>query len=290
MKVRKATPFATSVALHLVLGGAFFQWYMLGYPIPDFMSKQGAPPAERIKYVTLSHGGSATGTTRTTGSGKASKPTIEKQLVAPVVAAATIAPPEPAKPEAGGDNGKDAGSGTGANGAMEGMRPMLSDARIYTIPRGLSGPEERTHKELLDSAFKDHFARYRDSALAIAAVHANDRQPGDWTIKGKDGQKWGIDPQFIRLGKFSIPTVLLALLPLNVQGNGPQIYEQRRIAAMTDDIKYQAVHSQNAEDFSSAVKRIRERKDRERSEQLKRRRDVPPDVLPLPGTFPVATP
>lgn len=290
MKFRKTTPFATSVVLHLLIGGAFFQWYVLGYPMPEFLSKQGASIPERVKFVRLAGVGSATSTARTAGAGKASKPTPDKQLVAPIEAPRTIAPPAPAKPDAGGDNGVEAGAGTGAGGAMEGMRPMLGDARVYTIPRGLSGAEPKGHKELFDSAFKDHFARYRDSTLALAAVRATERQPGDWTLKDGSGRKWGIDPQFIRLGKFSIPTVLLALLPMNVQGNGPQIYENRRIAAMTEDIKFQAVHAQNAEDFNSAVKRIRERKDRERSDQLKRRREVTPDVLPLPTTFPVATP
>lgn len=289
MKFRKATPLATSVALHLLIGGAFLQWYMLGYPMPEFLHK-AEPIPERVKYVTLTHGGSATGTARTPGTGKASKPTPEQQLVAPIDAPSTIAPPAAVKPEAGGDNGRDAGSGTGANGAIEGMRPLLADGRLYTIPRGLSGPEPKGHKELLDSAFKDQFARYRDSTMAFAAVRANGQRPGDWTVKDKDGNTWGIDPQFIRLGKFSIPTMLLALLPLNVQGNGPQIYENRRIAAMTEDIKFQAVHAQNAEDFTSAVQRIRERKDRERSDQLKRRREITPDVVPVPATFPVATP
>ena len=65
-------------------------------------------------------------------------------------------------------------------------------------------------------------------------VDANTYSPnkferGDWTV-GKDGQKYGIDQQYIRLGRFQIPTALLALLPINQHAGEP---DQRWIATAT---------------------------------------------------------
>ena len=73
------------------------------------------------------------------------------------------------------------------------------------------------------------------------------------------------DKQFIRLGKFSIPTPLLALLPFNrVQANPIAAEEGRKQLAMRMDIMEHAQAAMNEEEFRRAVKAIRERKEREK--------------------------
>jgi len=98
-------------------------------------------------------------------------------------------------------------------------------------------------------------------------VSANTYSPnkferGDWTVE-KNGKKYGIDQQYIRLGKFSIPTALLALLPFNAQTNPTVADRNRQQMAMRMDIMEHAQMSLNEEEFRRAVKAIRERKERE---------------------------
>ena len=54
--------------------------------------------------------------------------------------------------------------------------------------------------------------------------------PGDWTTE-KDGKKYGIDQQRIYIGDVSIPTSILALLPVN-RGRNAQtnVYAAERAA------------------------------------------------------------
>jgi hypothetical protein len=81
----------------------------------------------------------------------------------------------------------------------------------------------------------------------------------------KDGKKYGIDPKWIHLGKFSIPTAILGMLPLNVQAN-PVLAERNKLSnQLHSDIMSQAQRGMNEADFKKAVKSIRERKERERA-------------------------
>jgi hypothetical protein len=101
---------------------------------------------------------------------------------------------------------------------------------------------------------------YNDSI----AVAAGRRKPGDWTFE-RDGKKYGIDPNYIHLGNFSIPTAVLGLLPLNAQAN-PILAERNKASyQLNSDIRSQAQRGMNEADFKKAVKSIRERKEREKA-------------------------
>jgi hypothetical protein len=117
----------------------------------------------------------------------------------------------------------------------------------------------------LDSAVKAGFGIYADSVRMAEANKG--RAPGDWTFKDKNGGKWGWDPSGIRLGKVTIPQAVLALLPLNVQQN-PMYNDpvtRRERAFQGGDIAFHANRAVSDDEFRRAVKRIRERKDRERA-------------------------
>ncbi|MFZ9898568.1 MAG: hypothetical protein ACO3F5_03930 [Gemmatimonadaceae bacterium] len=81
-----------------------------------------------------------------------------------------------------------------------------------------------------------------------------------------------MDPQYIRLGKYSIPTALLALLPLNVPANGLEMERARRLSSMRSEIMEQAERRARDDDFYAAVRALRERKERERREAEAARR------------------
>ena len=118
-------------------------------------------------------------------------------------------------------------------------------------------------KETIDSLIADAIGPYNDSVAAAAEK----RDPTDWTVS-KGGYKWGIDRHAIRLGPVSIPTAVLAMLPLNIQGNPITMERDRSYAAMNRDITWHAQQAINDADFMKAVRSIRERKERERAAAL----------------------
>jgi hypothetical protein len=126
-----------------------------------------------------------------------------------------------------------------------------------------------TGDDKLDSAVAALIFAYRDSVAANAA-QPNKYERGDWTYTTPGGAKFGIDKQFIRLGKVSIPTALLGLLPLNYQTNPTVIERDRRLSAMRVEIIENAQRAMNEEEFRAAVKAIRARKDKERKEAEKK--------------------
>src|SRR6185437_11565989 len=106
---------------------------------------------------------------------------------------------------------QDEGSGplVGGGGPSRGVRPSYSDGRLWTPPAGIV-ETPKTVAQTIDSLIAEGIAPYNDSVAAAARR----RDPTDWTIE-KGGYKWGIDKRAIRLGPVSIPTALLAMLPLN---------------------------------------------------------------------------
>jgi hypothetical protein len=126
-------------------------------------------------------------------------------------------------------------------------------------------PVAKTHGERVDSTVRALVLSYNDSVAKAAALAG--RKPGDWTFE-RDGKKWGIDGNKIYLGKFSIPSAVLAALPLHIQGNPGETIADRLVTTRRGDLLDQAESQYHDIEFKSAVKRIRERKDRERREKL----------------------
>ena len=125
----------------------------------------------------------------------------------------------------------------------------------------------------MDSAVTATIEHFRDSIAALT-YNPSKFERGDWTVE-KNGRRYGIDQQAIRLGKISIPTALLGLLPLNVQGNPIAAQRDREMASLRAEILYQSQRSMNEEEFRRAVKSLRERKERERQQQEKERAPKP---------------
>jgi hypothetical protein len=162
------------------------------------------------------------------------------------------------KPEEEGGSGPLVGTG----GPARGVRPQYTDPRVWTPP-GKIVTAPKTVAQTIDSMIADAIAPYNDSVARAVAQ----KDPTDWTVT-KGGQKWGIDRKAIRLGPVSIPTALLAMLPLNIQGNPQTMEKDRAYAAMHRDITWHAQQAINEADFTKAVRSIRERKERERAAAL----------------------
>lgn len=250
-----------SILAHGVLIAVLAQ-IIFRYPIGQVsgIPKEQMRP-ERIQWVDVSPMTQSSGGSPTTSQGAAPAALQPPREVPKVVAPPP--PPDSSRSQAAGGTGSGEGSSGDGGGFATGIAPRAPDSRIALNPSVIARVPRPT-EEAVDSIVELAVGIVRDSLAILAAQRA----PGDWTRKGKDGQVWGWDPQGnIRLGKFTIPGALLALLPLNSQSRiGP--IEGRSLAYIRRDVLENAQRSINEDEFRAAVKRIRERKERERREGM----------------------
>jgi hypothetical protein len=257
---RPSSPLLFSLAIHVavaaVLANAAFHY--------DFSALRARPPAptvEQITYVAVRPAGGAAGGSGATAPAKAAVP--QRGLVAPARVPTQIVPaPQPVGGTPGGQAG---GTGVGGGiGPATGVVPADPDPRLLTDEHQFY-PVPKTHAQRVDSAVHAIILAYNDSVATAAALSG--RKPGDWTFE-KGGKKWGIDGNKIYLGKFSIPSAVLAALPIRIQGNPGETIADRLVTTRRGDLLDHAQSQYHDIEFKSAVKRIRERKDRERRERL----------------------
>jgi hypothetical protein len=259
---RPSRPFLISVAVHVVL--AIGMAHML--ITPSAMSrlfgraKSREVVAERIGFLRLPTTTGPAVEGKSGGDGRPLTDAPPARIAAPDQVPSSI-PPLPATTEPAAESEGGSGPLVGGGGPTRGIRPTYTGPRVWAAPGDIvSAP--KSAKERLDSAIVSIIAPFNDS-LAVAA---GGRKPSDWTFE-KGGRKYGIDPQFIRLGKVSIPTAVLALLPINQQANPTTSDRNKLQNQLHADIFWQAQRGMNEADFKKAVKSIRERKERERAAQ-----------------------
>jgi hypothetical protein len=224
-------------------------------------SRPPVPVVEKITYVAVAPAGGALGGTTAGAPAKANTP--QRGLVSPVRVPTSVVPaPEPVGGTPGGvDGGRGVGGGAGP---ATGVVPADPDPRLSADAHQFV-PVPKTHGQRVDSAVHAIIFAYNDSVAKAAALAG--RKPGDWTFE-RDGKKWGIDGNKIYLGKFSIPSAVLAALPLHIQGNPGETIADRLVTTRRGDLMEHAESQYQNLEFKDAVKRIRERKDRERREKL----------------------
>jgi hypothetical protein len=253
-----STAFLVSLGVHVVVIIAFARMLILNTDFSQNPKPQLAP-AERVGFVRLVRPGEKPTPGKAGGDGR---PEVSRAIhVTPPTSVPTMIPAPAAavtKPTEEGGTGPLVGGG----GPVRGVRPNYSDGRLWTPPQPIISPP-KTVAQTIDSLIADAIAPYNDSVARVA----QQRDPTDWTIK-KGGYKWGIDRRAIHLGPFSVPTALLAMLPLNIQGNPTTMERDRTYAAMNRDITWHAQQAINDADFMKAVRSIRERKERERAAAL----------------------
>ena len=176
-------------------------------------------------------------------------------VIPPTVVPVTIEPPR----AAGGGDTTDKRI-VGRN-ALPGLSPGHMDPRLLgtTDTKTPDGPLSPP-RNMADSVVHVWVRQYWDS-VAHSQNLAMKRAPS-WTF-GEDGKKFGVDPAWIYFGKFKVPTALLALIPINVQGNPTTFERNRQLASMQREIEYQALRAENSKDFMESVKELRARKEAE---------------------------
>lgn len=255
---RSGVSLAISIAVHGLVITALLQ-IVFRYPLGQLMGlTQRAATPERLRYVALPLRPTESSAGR---AGALQLTRAPAALRAPAVIPAHLpVPPAPA-PRAQAAGGEDPGFGPTNSSLATGIVPRRPDPRI-ALTAGAVIRAPRTVAEDVDSIVDLAIGIYVDS-MAIAEGR---RKPGDWTFEGRDGEKWGWDQVGIRLGKFTIPNALLALLPLNLSSPQSPI-ELRAAAAIRRDVLENAQRAISEDEFRAAVKRIRERKDREKRDQ-----------------------
>jgi hypothetical protein len=263
---RPSGSFVVSVAFHTVLAVVLAN-VVLHYDIVFQRPVQAPPPAaESVTYVAVSPpAGAATGTTLTTPA-PATEAAPERRLVAPTRVPTTIAPAAPRPATVGTPGGTEGGTGIGGGvGEATGIVPGPVDPRLAGGGKFFY-PAYKTPAERADSAVKATIGAFNDSVALAMAADAQRRQPGDWTFD-RNGKKYGIDQSKIYLGKFWIPSAVLAALPIRAQANPGERAVNRLSSTYRGEILQHAQAQFHDDEFKSAVKRIRERKDRERREK-----------------------
>jgi hypothetical protein len=233
------------------------------YPLSAlFNADRDSLPTERIQYVRVAPAAAS----QPVGNGSNTKANPKKtvkpaQLLPPSTIPTGIPPLPPPTASPGAISGTPGGTGGAPVGFATGVDPALPDPRIELRPNSLRLPLSMAAKN--DSAVKAIYLAYREAEIE-AAEHRG-RSPRDWTMT-HDGQKYGVDSQYIYLGKFKLPSAILAALPLNRGGvEGSRITEARNASWIQNDI-YSHSQGMSEDDFRAAVKRIRERMDREKKD------------------------
>lgn len=270
---------ATNAVAIALIGSITFS-----YPFAAFLHSRNFVETEHVQYVNVQPKASPAGNEVAADKRKPKKvvkPAAPPQLVAPVTTPTTLPPVPPPDANAGSTTGTGTGSGGGGasgTGVATGIEPSLPDPRIELRPNTLRVPISTAERN--DSAVKAIYMAYRDAE--IAAVEGRGKSPKDWTIE-RGGGKFGLDSQYIYLGKFKIPSAILAALPLNMNRggvDGHRIIENRNADWIQNDI-YTHAQGLSEEDFRAAVRRIRERKDREKKEAEDAKDKPQPKATPI---------
>jgi len=279
MKFRRPSgAWITSLAIHVVVAVLFIQAILSRHP--DFLSfgrPMPAPVVERVGFLALpqpkkNHLPPTPG--RSGGDGLAKKPSAVQMPTAPTKIPTTVTPPSKGPPV--NSIGPSSGPLIGGGGQLRGVQPRYEDPRVWVAP-GEIASAPKTDVQRLDSVIKNDIGAFNDSVR----VANSGRKPGDWTFE-KGGQKYGVDSKYIHLGPFSIPTAVLAMLPLNITGNPTTYQRNRTFTANHDEIFQQAQRGINDADFEKAVRSIRERKERERKEAEEIKKKAAQDALSQP--------
>lgn len=266
-------PLLVSIAIHAVVI-ALLASITFRYELVDVLGipRERKAPPERIQYLVMPPPGGGGAVGNGSNASEVPRQGAPAPLRAPTRVPTDLPEPSPSAPSQGAISGKEGGAGGSRAGIATGVEPASPDPRIPLAP-GRIVVAPRTMAERVDSTMREYFRAYNDS-LATVAENAP-RDPRDWTVE-RDGKKWGIDPKYIHLGRWKLPSAVLALLPLQPGGvDGNRVTERRNADWIRRDVLENAQRSLNEDEFKAAIKRIRARKERERKEKESEKNDRP---------------
>lgn len=160
------------------------------------------------------------------------------------------------------------------------LTPRFGSGLVWVEPLPMT-PRElasllsgQSQEQISDSAVVALTQQFLDAIAAARAVDSMAQYRPDWTTT-LGGQPVGLDDRWIYLGPIRLPTMLLALLPLNVMPNPTEAAMARKRDAMREDIATAGRRSANLAEFSRVIKQLREQREAER--EFERNRRIPPE-------------
>lgn len=124
----------------------------------------------------------------------------------------------------------------------------------------------------LDSVITWTLASARDSLDSLAVIQNMGPLVADWTKTDSKGGRWGMDAGGIRLGKVTVPSMLIGYLLGSIpslSGNPIASDRARRLSYAQSDIARFRNSGPGNDQFKMLVQELRERRDREREERRK---------------------
>jgi hypothetical protein len=164
-----------------------------------------------------------------------------------VIDAAPSGPPTVEPPE----NGVLGNTGSLSTRLLPGrIDPRITSATAFP-------PPEKTGAEAVRARISDRLSVWNDSMYAEAEA---ERRATDWTVRDKNGGRWGVAPDGIYLGKVKLPQVAFSPAP----GKRDEVNNRKRDF---NEIEQQVMREESRSSFKERVQAIRQRKERERAEQ-----------------------
>ena len=274
-----------AIAVHVLVIALLVRLVTLGHGLHDWFGLKSSPDTlqERVTYIEPKK-----------SEPKPPEPKPEPKPVAKAVEVPTTSPVatptaptapvevaiDPALIAAGRAGGDSSGVGggkprpLGIDPALVGLAPVNADPRVWA-PGAVGITLPRSDQQMLDSAIGWAIASAADSIDSIARLYDANRQPAEWVKRMKNGEKWGWDKTGLRLGRFTVPNALLALLPAGaqrgMQSNPIEARGARALLLAREDINRFASQAMGEADFRKALKEMRARKDREYEARSKAR-------------------
>lgn len=158
------------------------------------------------------------------------------------------------------------------------LHPHYGDGRLWVRPlaesprqiaKALTG---KSAQQLTDSAVASMVQVYLDAMAREQA--ANPTALPSWTTK-IGGKTVGLDSKWIYLGPIKIPTALLALLPINLNGNMSDYQYNKSLQQMRSDLFEAARRAATYDDFKQSVKDLHDQT--EQAREFRKNRQTAPD-------------
>jgi hypothetical protein len=142
----------------------------------------------------------------------------------------------------------------------ERLRPNMADPRLWGTP-GVPAEAPLDADDAVRARVANRLGAWNDS-MRIAEEAA--ARATDWTVKDKDGGRWGVSPEGIHLGSFTLP------LPIQLATPPGRRDAANNAARNWNEIQAQRSQAEIRESIEERIKAIRERKEAERRDSTRR--------------------
>ncbi|MGI9183296.1 MAG: hypothetical protein ACR2H9_22685 [Longimicrobiaceae bacterium] len=137
------------------------------------------------------------------------------------------------------------------------LRPGLRDPRLWVTPRELPPPPEPTQEELHARYMEQLQGRLDALNDSISGDAERARRATNWTVKDKQGRRWGASPEGIHLGGVTLP-------PIRMQGDRDKELAAQEKERQRQEIIRQAEDAERRQVREERIRATRERRDAER--------------------------